>query len=148
MLDGADHFSVTLPKDALPDPAKTPITISMMLYVQEFVGWSYEGNPALLGLKNDWDSQLSWSQDTWDKNSAPSFGDVDSARMAKEFPKDRWCQVKLVSDGAKQTMYVDGKVFATKPAAAFKETVKAPLTLLFGPFRGMVDEVQVRTGKD
>lgn len=146
VLDGAEHFTIPLPE--VKEPATTPITVEMMVYVKEFVGWGYEGNPALLGLKNDWDSQLSWSQDTWDKANAPSFGDADAAKFAKDFPRDRWCHVKLTNDGSRQVLYVDGKPFATKADPAFKETVKAPLVLSFGPFRGMVDEVRVRIGSD
>jgi hypothetical protein len=146
VLDGAEHFTVALP--AIKEPAKTPLSVEMMVYVKEFVGWGYEGNPSLLGLKNDWDSQLSWSQDTWDKANAPAFGDANSAKFATDFPRDRWCHVKLTSHGDKQTLFVDGQPFATKTGPAFKDNVKAPVQLMFGPFRGMVDEVCVKTGND
>lgn len=148
VLDGAEHFSVELPPDLIADPAATPITLDMMLYLQEFTGWGYEGNPLLLGLKNDWDSWLGWLQETWDKSNAPKFGNIPGERFAKEFPRNRWTHVTIAYNGKdKSTFSVDGKQWGEIAGQAFKPTVKRPLVFSFGPFRGMVDEVRVTRGQ-
>ena len=59
-------------------------------------------------------------------------------------PPNRWCQVKLTFDGKQSTFSVDGKGWGSIPGSPFKATLNKPLTLSFGPFRGMVDELQVR----
>ena len=150
VLDGAEQFTATIPPELLPEPAKTPLTIEMMLYLQEFAGWGYDGDPMLLGLKTDWDSMLGWRQETWDKANAPKFGEVTSERFAKEFPRNRWCNVKIVYDGKGAAMLlVDGKAWGKHEGPLFNEQAKnKPVVFTIGPFRGMVDEVRVRTGAD
>lgn len=145
LLDGAEQFSVTLPPDLLPDPAASPVTLEMMLYLKEFAGWSYPGDPFLLGLKNDWNSALGWQQETWDRASAPRFGKaVPGERFAREFPRNRWCQVRIVHDGKQARFLVDGEPWGAIEGPAFRPGLKTPLVFTFGPFRGMVDEVRVR----
>jgi glycosyl hydrolase family 9/cellulase-like Ig domain-containing protein/PKD domain-containing protein len=150
VLDGAEQLAVTIPQEALPDPASTPLTLEMMLYLQEFAGWSYPGDPLLLGLRNDWDSALGWQQDTWDKVDAPHFGKVvTSEEFARKFPRERWCQVKIAYDGQGRARFlVDGQAWGTMEGPVFKPGLKKPLVLTVGPFRGMVDEVRVRVGTD
>jgi hypothetical protein len=146
VLDGAEQLTVALPPDLVPDPAATPLTLEMMLYLREFAGWSYPGDPTVLGLRNDWDSALAWQQETWDRGEAPRFGKaVSSERTAREFPRNRWCQVKLVSDGRGQAAFlVDGRLWGTLEGPVFRPGLKTPLVLTIGPLRGMVDEVRVR----
>jgi hypothetical protein len=146
-LNGAEHFSVVLPGTLLPNPATTPVTVEMMLYLQEFDGWGYPGNPILLGLQNDWNSRLAWVQETWNKEQVPQFGSIAPAQFVSGFPRDRWCQVKLVYDGkGTASFYVDGKLWGSTQDQTFRPTVNHPLTLSFGPFKGMVDEVRVQLG--
>ncbi|MEX0777675.1 MAG: hypothetical protein WD042_18370 [Phycisphaeraceae bacterium] len=99
VLDGAEHFSMQILAQALPEPATTLMTLEMLLYLEEFTGWGYRGNPLLLGLRNRKSLFIAWSQDTWDKANAPKFGDVPSQRFAEEFPRQRWCHVQIVYDG-------------------------------------------------
>ena len=79
-----------------------------MLYLREFAGWGYEGNPTLLGLTRDWDDWLGWKQETWDKANAPFFGSgagriVNSDKIAADFPRNRWTHIKIVDDGTRPT---------------------------------------------
>lgn len=149
VLDGAEHFIVTIPQALVPKAAETPFTIEMMLYLDEFAGWGYEGNPKLLGLYNDWDSALAWTQETWDKGQAPKFGDAKPEKFAKSFPRGRWCHVKLAYDGKrKSTLLIDGEIWGTLDVPPFKANLNKPLTLSVGPFRGMIDELVVRTAAE
>jgi hypothetical protein len=121
----------------------------MMLYLREFVGWGYEGNPLLLGLQNDWDSGITWRQETWNKDNAPHFGTAIGSAKFKTFPRDRWCHVAIKYDGrGESTFSVDGEVWGRQAGQAFKPNLDKPLTLSVGPFRGMVDEVRVRTAAE
>jgi hypothetical protein len=150
VLDGAEQFKVTIPATVLHDAAGTPLSMEMMLYLQEFAGWGYDGNPVLLGLQNDWDSLLGWKQETWEKAGGPMFSKViEPARFVKDFPRERWCQVKITWDGKGKAMFfVDGKAWGTIAGPTLKPGLAAPLTFSVGPFKGMVDEVRLRTGKD
>jgi len=149
-LDGAEQLSVVVPRELLPDPASTPLTLEMMVYVREFAGWSYPGDPVVLGLRNEWDSMLGWQQETWDRGEAPRFlKTIPSTRFAREFPRDRWCHVKLTYDGqGKARFLVDGQVWGSSEGPVFRGGLKTPLVLTIGPFRGMVDEVRLRRGGD
>lgn len=143
VLDGAEHFSVQISGQALPRPATTPMTLEMLLYLEEFTAWGYRGNPTLLGLRNHKSLLMGWIQDTWDKANAPKFGEVPSQRFADEFPRRRWCHVQIVYDGkGHATILVDGTAWGTSEVALSAEY--EPVTLLFGPFRGRVDEVRLR----
>lgn len=147
VLDGNEHFTVAIPQRLIPDPATTPLTMEMMLYVKAFAGWGYDGNPFLLGAATDWDSSLGWQQETWDKVSAPKFGPTSSAVFAKDFPRDQWCHVVIHYDGkGKSEMTVNGKSWGTIDGQPFKANLKKNLMVAFGPFRGMIDEVCVSTG--
>lgn len=150
VLDGAEHFTVTLPADALPKPATTPFTLEMMLYLDEFAAWGYEGNPLLLGLRNRWDSMVGLQQETWEKANAPKFGDaIPSSRFAAEFPKQRWCHVKIAYDGQGSARFlVDGTEWGVLGGQPLKPEANEPVMLHLGPFRGKVDEVRLRVGAE
>jgi hypothetical protein len=149
-LDGAEQFTATIPRDLAGDPAATALTIEAMLCVEEFAGWGYPGNPTVLGVSARYDSWLGWRQGMWDRARAPALGGgagaiVGSEKFAAEFPRGRWCHVRITWDGRGQArFYVDGKVFGEGAAAAFKPGAKEPLVYSLGPVRGYVDEVRIR----
>ncbi|MCC2672248.1 MAG: glycoside hydrolase, partial [Armatimonadetes bacterium] len=148
VLDGAEQLSVEVPKALVPDPAAMPLTLDLMLYLEEFAGWSYPGDPIVFGLQNEWDSLLGWQQETWDRGIAPRFGKaIPSERFAREFPRHRWCHVRITHDAAgKEQFFVDGKPWGAISGPVFRPGLKTPLVLTLGPFRGMVDEVRLRKG--
>jgi hypothetical protein len=148
VLDGAEHFMVEIPQTLLPEPATTPFTMEMMLYLREFAGWAYEGNPFLLGVQNNWDSAVAWQQETWDRASAPRFGEaIPSNRFASEFPRERWCHVQIRYDGAGRAEFlVDGASWGVIEGQILKPGVNKPLVFSFGPFRGMIDQVRLQHG--
>ena len=148
-LDGAEQFSATLPRELVGDPAATPLTFEAMVYVEEFAGWGYPGNPILLGVAARYDSWLGWRQGTWDKAQAPQLAGgagtmVPAEAFVKDFPRGRWCQVRIAWDGRESArFFVDGQLFGEGKGAAFKPGAKEPLVFSLGPLRGLVDEVRV-----
>lgn len=147
-LDGAEQLSVTIPPNLLPDPATVPLMLEMLLYLRAFAGYEYPGDPLVFGLQNDWDSALGWRQETWGQAGAPRFGtsQIPAARFAEEFPRNRWCHVQIVYDGQKQArFFVDGALWGVTATPPFKPGLKTPTTLTIGPFRGLLDEVRLRT---
>ena len=98
-LDGAEQFSVTIPRELLPDPAAAPLTLEAFVYVEEFAGWGYPGNPVLLGVAARYDSWLGWRQGTWEKARAPEFAGgagaiIPAGKFADDFACERWRHVK------------------------------------------------------
>jgi hypothetical protein len=146
VLDGAEQLRVTIPPQLLPNPATTPLTVEMMLYLREFSAWGYPGNPVLLGLAGE--SALGLRQGTWDRSRQPTFGKaVSSDKFAREFPRERWCQVKIVYDGQGQSqLLVDGVLWGTSSERPFKAVERKPLVFTIGPLRGTVDEVRLHCG--
>ena len=149
-MDGQEQFIVTIPATKLPAPA-TPITIEMMLYLRDFAGWGFEGNPTLLGLTRDWDDWLGWKQETWDKKSAPFFGSgtskiLTSDKFADDFPRHRWNHVKIVDNGAGQAQFfINGTLMGAAAHKPLMGNKRGDLSFSLGPFRGLVDEVRIST---
>jgi hypothetical protein len=148
-LDGAEQFAVEIGADVL----KEPLTLEMMVYLKDFAGWGYPGNPLLLGLQVESDAWVGWRQDTWEKTKWPRFGSaagegVAAERFGKEFPRERWCQVRMTYDGkGAATFYVDGERWGESRGVAFKNAAgNKPAVLTIGPFRGSVDEVKLSRG--
>jgi PKD repeat protein len=150
VLDGAEHFTVTIPADLLPEPGKTPLTLEMMVNVEQFAGWGYSGDPLVLGIHNDWDSQLALKQGSWDKANAPQFGSaVSSEKFAKDFPRNQWTHVRITYDPAgKSELFVNGKSWGAIDGPTLKPDLDKPLTLSVGPLRGMIDELRLKKGLD
>jgi len=147
-LNGAEQFAVALPENVFPNPATTPWKLEMMIYLDAFAGWGFQGNPMVLGVKNDWDSSVGWYQETWDKAQAPKFfGAVPSAKFAADFPRQQWVHVEIKYDGKDSaTFYVDSKPWGTQQGKLLRPDKKTPLALTVGPFKGMVDEIRLSRG--
>jgi PKD repeat protein len=155
VLTGKEQFSVTVPAELMKDHGKAPagVTVEMMVYVKAFAGYAFEGNPTLLGLGQDYDSLLAWSQDKWDQTNAPRFlgGNgavyIPSATFKEKFPLNRWCHVRFDFDGAgKVRFFLNGKPLAEAEGKPFNASRPSPFTFWVGPFNGMIDEVRVRRG--
>ena len=148
VLDGAEQLVATIPPTVLENPATTPMTLEALFYVSEFAGWGYEGDPLIFGLKSDWDSLIGVRHMTWEKANAPQFANVAGPeKFDKEFPKNRWCQVKLVYDGkGTQELFIDGKSWGKTTEPTLKPLPGKPLQLMLGPIRGMIDEVRLSKG--
>jgi hypothetical protein len=121
----------------------------MMLYLKDFAGWAYPNNPILLGLHADYDSWLGWRQETWEKSRLPKFASAAGPGVPvdrfKDFPRDRWCQIRITFDGKDSaTFQVDGQTWGETRGKIFKGT--KPLLLTVGPFKGSVDELRLRKG--
>lgn len=148
IMDGKEQLTVTIPAANLP-ASGTPITIEAMLYLREFAGWGYDGNPTLLGLTRDWDDWIGWKQETWDKANAPFFGSgagriVNSDKFAADFPRNRWTHVKIVDDGkGKAQFFANGELIGEAASKTLMGEKRGNLVLSIGPFRGQVDEVRV-----
>jgi hypothetical protein len=148
-LDGAEQFSVTIPRELLADPAETPLTLEVFIYVEEFAGWSYPGNPVLLGVAARYDSWLGWRQGTWEKARAPEFAGgagaiIPAGKFADDFAREQWHHVRIAWDGRSAArFFLDGKLLGEAPGRPFKPAAKEPLVFSLGPFRGLVDEVRV-----
>jgi PKD repeat protein len=156
VLTGKEQFSVTIPYELMKDHGKTPsggLTVEMMVYVKAFAGYAFEGNPTLLGLGQDYDSMLAWSQDKWDQTNAPRFlgGNgavyIPSTTFKEKFPLNRWCHVRFDFDGAgKVRFFLNGKPLAEAQGTPFNPSRTSPFTFWVGPFSGMIDEVRMRRG--
>jgi len=149
-LRGREHFTVTVPKKLLAKPATTAWTIEMLLYLESFGGSGYPaGDSMVLGLHQAWDAWLGWKEGRWSRAHAPMFGGpkltaINDERFAKEFPRERWCQVRIVYDGRGQGRFeIDGKLLGQGEGRFFNPVRRNPTTFSFGPFYGLVDEVRV-----
>jgi hypothetical protein len=151
VLDGSEHFTVGIPPAKIKGFPRVPLRLEMMLYLESFDAWGYPGNPTLLGLRALSDSWLGWIQPTWERSGAPRFasgvGDgVPYEVFAKSFPKNRWCHVAIVFDGKETaTFLLDGKSLGSITGRIFRDD-PSPVTLSFGPFKGMIDELRLSVG--
>jgi hypothetical protein len=146
-LDGNEQFAVEIPQGLLSDPAHTAFSIQMMLLLNDFSGWAYPGNPTLLGLEGN-DSELRWWQGTWDRAMAPGFGrelqGIASKKFASDFPRNRWCQVRITYDGQQNAeFFVDGQSWGTASVKLPSDAAGQPLKLVMGPFRGLVSQLEM-----
>jgi hypothetical protein len=148
-LRGGEDFTVTIPTAKLGDIAKTPLTMEMMLYLEGFASWGFGRNTDLFGLHVNYDANLGWRQGQWDRPAAPALigpgmKAVSAEKSNKDFPRNRWCHVKITYDGnGGVKMYVDDKLFGEGSGAIFKRSGDTKFSL--GPFNGRVDEVRVST---
>lgn len=149
-LRGREHFAVTIPTELLAKPATTALTVEMLLYLESFAGSGYPaGNSIVLGLHQEWDAWVGWKEDRWSRVHAPAFGGprltlIGDDRFAKEFPRDRWCHVRIVYDGRGRGRFeVDGRLFGQGAGRFFNPVRREPTTFSLGPFCGLVDEVRV-----
>ena len=119
VLDGAEQFSATLPANVFSDSATKAWKLQMMVYIDDFAGWGFGGNPVVFGVQND-QASIGWQQETWDRAMAPKFFDaIPSAKFASDFPRQQWAQVAIEYDGKGTARFVvNGQVWGTKQACA------------------------------
>jgi hypothetical protein len=144
VLDGAEQFAATLPRAVFPGPATRAWKLEMKVYIDDFAGWGFPGNPVVLGVRNDSNS-IGWRQETWDRGMAPKFFDVvPAAKFAAEFPRRQWAEVAIEYDGkGTASFFVNGQAWGSKQGCGFRENESKPTVLTVGPFKGMVDEVRL-----
>jgi hypothetical protein len=144
---GAEQLVCEIPAAAFK--ADGAWALEAMIYLKDFAGWSYPGNPILLGVEQDNDAWVGWRQETWEKARLPKFGAAGVAAVApdkfKDFPRERWCQVRVAYDGkGRATLTVDGEKWGEVSGVKMKAGKAARVTV--GPFKGSVDEVRLIQG--
>ena len=146
-LDGREQFRVALPAE-LAKNLQQPWVLEMKLYLQDFAGWGFPGNPILLGVESS-DSWLGWRQETWERSGLPKFaassgsGGLPPDRF-RNFPKERWCQVRIDFNGqGSASFYVDGEKWGALEGVRIKDPKGDPAAITFGPFRGAIDELHL-----
>ena len=148
-LDGREQFRVTLPAEVAKDVVGHPWAIEMRLYLKEFAGYGFPGNPFLLGVESG-DSWCGWHQETWEPSALPHYiaspgpGGLPPERF-RNFPKEQWCLVRIEFDGkGVATFWVDSEKWGSIEGVVLKDpTAQKPTTVGFGPFRGSIDELRM-----
>lgn len=151
VMNGREQLKIAIPNAIAVRPGAS-ITIQAMLYIEEFAGWGWDGDPTSLGLnlvpKRD-DSSLNMRQDKWDKSNTPLIGAgkgwvVESKKLGPAFPRFKWVQFKLAYDGSDKTeFFLDGKKLGETSGMAISHAAPNDAAFFVGPFIGMVDDVSL-----